>query len=178
MKKVLILVLALCMSAAFYMNDAAIVEGSTNVYYYIPYLSALSGAEVYCMASNFSTDDVTSTTFTVMANSTGQASQTARTFPSISSVGKGRTQLIIFKGMSITVDSGTQVVDLSSDISSTSAYGGTLRFSSTGSTGINCKTLLMTCFQGNTLPKRNLVGYICEDDSTSGPGSTKNVIGY
>lgn len=178
MRKALILILALCMSIAFNMTSAVVVEGTTNVYYYLPYLTTVSGAEVYCMLSNFSTDDVTATTFTVMANATYQATQTARTFPSINNIGKGRTQLISFMEQSVYVDAGTQVVDLSSDTGTASAYGGTLRFSSTGSTGINCKTLIMTCYQGNTTPKRNLVGYICEDDSTSGPGGAKNVIGY
>ncbi|MEO5359848.1 MAG: hypothetical protein H7843_05305 [Nitrospirota bacterium] len=178
MKKLFMLVLALCISIAFYMSGTDVVEGTTNVYYYMPYLTTVSGSEVYCMLSNFSTDDVTSSTFTVMANATSQASQTARTFPSINNVGKGKTQLITFRGQTITVDSGTQVVDLSADTGTANSYGGTLRFSSTGSTGVNCKTLPMTCFQGNTYPKRNLVGYICEDDSTTGPGNTKNVIGY
>ncbi|MBF0458216.1 MAG: hypothetical protein HQK99_10015 [Nitrospirae bacterium] len=176
MKKSLILILAVCMLIA--MSGPAIVEGSTNVYYYMPYLTTVSGAEVYCMASNFSTDDVTSTTFAVMASAVSQAPQTARTFPTINNIAKGRTQQISFIGQTVTVDGTTQVVDLSSDTGTNSSYGGTLHFSSTGSTGINCKTLLMTCFQGNTSPKRNLVGYICEDDSTSGPGNTKNVIGY
>ncbi|MBF0539668.1 MAG: hypothetical protein HQL03_15610 [Nitrospirae bacterium] len=178
MKKMLIVVLAFCMAIAFCMSGPVTAQGATNVYYYLPYLTTVSGAQVYCMVSNFSTDDVTSTTFTVMASSLSQASQTARTFPSINNVGKGRTQLIIFSGQAITVDTGTQVVDLTSDTGSANSYGGTLKFSSSGSTGVNCKTLLMTCFQGTTNPKRNLVGYLCEDDSSSGPGNTNNLIGY
>ncbi|MBF0517645.1 MAG: hypothetical protein HQK97_11125 [Nitrospirae bacterium] len=178
MLRALILFLALFMWIAFNMFSAVVVGWTIKVCIYFPYLTSVSGAELEWVLSNFSTDDVTATTFTVMANATYQATQTARTFPSINNIGKGRTQLISFMEQSVYVDAGTQVVDLSSDTGTASAYGGTLRFSSTGSTGINCKTLIMTCYQGNTTPKRNLVGYICEDDSTSGPGGAKNVIGY
>ncbi|MCG6552631.1 MAG: hypothetical protein L7F77_09910, partial [Candidatus Magnetominusculus sp. LBB02] len=138
MKKIMMLLLALCMTVAFYMNGIFIAEGATNVYYYLPYLTTTTGGEVYCMASNFSTDDVTSTTFAVMANGSSQAGQTARSFPSINNIGKGRTQLISFVGQSVYVDSSTQVVSLTSDTGTSSAYGGTLHFASTGSTGINC----------------------------------------
>lgn len=175
-KKILLLLLAFYAFGAIYMNNVSLVQAG-SVYYYLPYLTTISGAEVYCMVSNFATDDITTTTFTVMARADAQASQTAKSFPAIYNVGKGRTQLLTFKGQYVYVDDGNQAVDLTSETGTAAAYGGTLKFSNSGS-NINCKTLLVTCFQGNTTPKRNIVGYVCEDDSTSGPGNTKNVIGY
>ncbi|QWR76449.1 hypothetical protein [Candidatus Magnetomonas plexicatena] len=152
-------------------------SGSSTVYYYIPYLSTNGSGATYCVVSNSSTYDVTTMTFAVMASQSVEASQTAQTFSSSLNLGKAKTSLIAFDGQTVSVD-GTTGLDISSYTQTSSMYGGTLKFLSTSSGSINCKNILMSCFQGTTSPKRNLIGYLCEDDSTSGPGSYFNLIGY
>ncbi|MBF0520738.1 MAG: hypothetical protein HQK92_13580 [Nitrospirae bacterium] len=154
-----------------------VCRGESNVYYYLPYLSTNSSVVTYCVVSNTSTYDVTTMTFTVMASQFVEASQTAQTFSSSLNLGRAKTSLFAFNQQTVSVDSTTGL-DISSYTQTNSIYGGTLKFLSTSSSSINCKNILMSCFQGTTTPKRNLLGYLCEDDSTSGPGSNFNLIGY
>ena len=72
---------------------------------------------------------------------------------------------------------GNDTVGLPSELGSAASYAGTLTFYSSD-TGLNCKSVLVSCFQGTSSPKRNLAGYICEDNSTIGPGGKKIMLGY
>ncbi|MEO5357513.1 MAG: hypothetical protein H7844_09475 [Nitrospirae bacterium YQR-1] len=152
-------------------------QTSSSVYYYLPFLSTNSAVVTYCIASNTSTYNVTTMTFTVMASSHAEASQTAQSFSTTLNLAKGRTILFSFNEQKVYVDS-TSAIDISSYTGTNSNYGATLKFLSTTDSSINCKNILLACFQGTTTPKRNIVGYLCEDDSTSGPGSNFNLIGY
>ncbi len=142
------------------------VGSASNVYYNMPFLHTSTNNVVYCWLSNLSGSSVSGTNFTVKANETNNPPKTAVTFPSSAYIPSGGTHLITFTGQSIYYGT-TQAADLSSSTGTSSAYGGVLQFTSTGTGDITCKNIVMACFQGTTNPKRNIVGNVCEDDSNS-----------
>ncbi|MBF0464765.1 MAG: hypothetical protein HQK88_08995 [Nitrospirae bacterium] len=151
------------------------VNAASNTYYYMPYFHTNQGNVVYCYLSNASNYAVT---ISVSVTSAATAPTTnVSTFTT--TLGRGISQMISFSGQNITF--GSETKDISTQTGGTgnslTAYGLRLTLASTGS-DLNCKNMTMACFQGTTSPKRNVLGYICEDDSTSGPGGNKNVLGF
>ncbi|MBF0464495.1 MAG: hypothetical protein HQK88_09405 [Nitrospirae bacterium] len=57
------------------------------------------------------------------------------------------------------------------------SYGAVLSIYSTG-TALNCTNVTVSCFQGITNPKRNLAGYVCQNNSTAGSGGKSIVVGH
>jgi hypothetical protein len=159
---------------------AIVITGKTteasNVYYYLPYFHTSANNVTYCVASNMSSESLT-VSFTVGSNPTGNPTGAANAFST--QLGSKTTRMFTFNEKTVTA--GTDSVSVSSDTADASAYAGTLTFSTTATatgTKATCKSLLMACFQGTTTPKRNLIGYVCEDDSTEGPGSNKIMLGF
>ncbi|MEO5357375.1 MAG: hypothetical protein H7844_08760 [Nitrospirae bacterium YQR-1] len=147
-----------------------------SVYYYLPYFHTNANNVTYCVASNMSSENLT-VSFTVGSNPTGNPTGTSNTFST--QLGSKTTRMFTFSEKTVTA--GTDSVSVSSEVADASSYAGTLTFSTTATatgTKATCKSLLMACFQGTTTPKRNLIGYVCEDDSTEGPGSNKIMLGY
>lgn len=134
-------------------------------------------------------DNVTTIAFTVLANSSGVSSRATSNILSSSSlkIPIRKTRLLSFSNQVMTVD-GTSALDLSTDTGTgtLASFGGRLDFIATSSVGpaipangitnvatsmplrgsFNCTTMGMTCYQGTTSPKRNVVGYSCSDSGT------------
>ncbi|MEO5358750.1 MAG: hypothetical protein H7844_15835 [Nitrospirae bacterium YQR-1] len=151
---------------------------ASNVYYYLPYFHTISNNVTYCVAANMSSEELT-VSFTVGANHNGNPTGTSNTFST--KLGTKTTRFFTFSEKTVTA--GSDTVSISSDVGDASSYAGTLKFTTTAEfpttgTKATCKSLLMSCFQGTTTPKRNLIGYVCEDDSTDGPGSNKIMLGF
>ncbi|MEO5357185.1 MAG: hypothetical protein H7844_07800 [Nitrospirae bacterium YQR-1] len=146
----------------------------STVKYYIPYLHTNTNNVVYCIASNSSSDNSTGY-FKVTSNDNGTLTGKFNSFSTVFTA--GTTNMLTFSGQTVYTGSGSDKIDLSSDTGTSAAYGGTLKFDSTG-TSLNCKNLTMGCFQGTTTPKRNLAGFICEDNSTVGAGGLNIVTGF
>jgi hypothetical protein len=69
--------------------------------------------------------------------------------------------MLTFSGTTITA--GAASIDISPEIGagSSTVYSADIVF--TSGVAINCSQLEMSCFQGTTSPKRNVVGYTCYD---------------
>ncbi|MCG6552630.1 MAG: hypothetical protein L7F77_09905 [Candidatus Magnetominusculus sp. LBB02] len=163
-------------------------SGYYNVSYNFPYLSTSAGTPTYCIVSNFATDNATADSFTVMSSLAQTPSQSPYALPTTFTIKKGRTTMLTFSNqlVSITPDNAS-ITDNSTFVSiagstiANSGYGAKLSWTSalaSMTSGIDCRTLLLACFQGTTSPKRNLIGYFCSDDSISGPGGMSNLISY
>ncbi|MBF0519773.1 MAG: hypothetical protein HQK92_08625 [Nitrospirae bacterium] len=162
------------------LTSAIILTGeiakASNVYYYLPYFQTNASGVTYCVASNMSSESLT-VSFTVGSNPNGNPTGTANTFAT--TLASKTTRQYAFSGQTVT--GGSDTISISSDAGTSDAYAGTLTFSTTATTTgtrATCKSLIMACFQGTTSPRRNLIGYICEDDSTSGPGGNKIMLGF
>ncbi|MBF0466327.1 MAG: hypothetical protein HQK94_14740, partial [Nitrospirae bacterium] len=138
--------------------------------YYMPYLHTSTSNVVYCVVTNQSSSQVNAS-FTTMSLENGTASQTASTSFTVDAK---TTQLMTFSGSTLTTGSSTITIpDVSA--STISGYSGKLAFIGTSSPGdtefgggvtastVSCTDVPMSCFQGTTSPKRNLVGHNCED---------------
>ncbi|MEO5355774.1 MAG: hypothetical protein H7844_00560 [Nitrospirae bacterium YQR-1] len=144
-----------------------------TVSYYIPYLHTHTNNVTYCYIANFSSNALT-TSFTVNAAATKPVGN-ATTFGD--TLGAGLSKMVTFSGTTISL--GVETLDLASETGTgLTAYGGTLKFTTTVTGGASCKNVIISCFQGTTQPKRNVVGYLCGDDSTSGPGSSSILLGF
>ncbi|QWR76450.1 hypothetical protein E2O03_002535 [Candidatus Magnetomonas plexicatena] len=162
-------------------------SGAYNITYSLPFISPNTNGVIYCVISNFSLDNATTDGFAVMSLQGSVASQKYYYFPSNLSIKRKKSTFLMFYannaviGDNLTIYDNSTHIDYSSEINGGYLYGVKLKFTSTGGTGISgitCKNILMACFQGNTNPRRNLVGYTCEDNSTAGPGGKPIVIGY
>ena len=141
-------------------------SAANTVTYSLPYLVTSSDKPAYCIISNLSGLTGISAEFTVMAtsNQLSPADRTAHSLGQIASA--GQTVQLTFSGSMISVgNSGS--VDMSSELGSGGAFGGKLAITAAASSlsysDFNCLSVPMACFQGDTLPKRNLVGYYCND---------------
>ncbi|MEO5355794.1 MAG: hypothetical protein H7844_00665 [Nitrospirae bacterium YQR-1] len=147
-----------------------IADKADTATYYMPYIHTNTNNVVYCVVSNVSTSPVTGS-FTTMTVESGSANQTAGTSFSVDAK---TTQLMTFSGNTMTTGSTTIFLsDLTSG--SSTGYSGKLAFTGTTSSGdsefsgaitsstVTCSDVPMSCFQGTTSPKRNLVGHTCED---------------
>lgn len=165
-------------------------SGYHNVTYSFPYLHTLGSAVVYCVVSNFSTDNATGNGFTVMSSAQQSVSQTLHELPSAFTINRGKTAQIIFNNQQVAIKNDNLTVfnisdnnslSIATDTCTNCPYGAKISWTSnlaSMTSGVDCLSLVMSCFQGTTLPKRNLVGYLCSDDSTTGPGGKPNLIGY
>ncbi len=146
----------------------------SKVTYFLPYFHTNTNNVTYCVISNISTDNVINIYFSVGANSSGTPTGAQKEFISTKLFSK-MSKLMTFSDQLIYF--GNDTMDISSELGLATSYAGTLTFNSTG-TGLSCKNILMACFQGTTNPKRNLAGFICEDNSSVGPGSKKMLVGF
>lgn len=180
--------------------------GYHNVVYSFPYLHTADSAVVYCVVSNFATDNATGDSFTVMSNQQQIPTQTPYNLPTAFTIKRGRTARLTFNNQQVTIDNmslltinnykylsdnsttgdnttsdNTTTLSIAGDTCVNCSYGAKISWTSASATmtsGIDCRSLVMACFQGTTLPKRNLAGYLCSDDSVSGPHNRPNLIGY
>ncbi|MBF0465696.1 MAG: hypothetical protein HQK88_13030 [Nitrospirae bacterium] len=143
------------------------VLSADTVSYHLPYLHTNTSAVTYCVANNSSSNTLT-VSFTATATANGASTNGATN--SYGYVISGHTtRMFTFSGQVVYQNGPTdERVDLVVDTDPSASYGGVLSFSSTGTSGtLNCKNVMMSCFQGTTNPKRNLVGIICDDNTTA-----------
>ncbi|MEO5356231.1 MAG: hypothetical protein H7844_02910 [Nitrospirae bacterium YQR-1] len=167
-------------------------DNGTYVTYYLPYLHTNTNNPTYCVFSNFGTDadNVTKIGFTVTGNSRGSVDGSSIFVVSGPITNAGtfkKTSMITFSGQSIYVGTSdtNQVPFLSTYVGTSESYGlkltfissikkssgvaadftdlyGTARQASNRDSHLNCKSIVMSCFQGTTTPMRNIGGYSCE----------------
>ncbi|MBF0466610.1 MAG: hypothetical protein HQK88_08630 [Nitrospirae bacterium] len=138
---------------------------SKTITYFLPYLHTNTNNVVYCEVSNNSTSNGALGVLTVLSNSgTNKPSQTNE--PTGFPITAKQTAMITFSGASVTL--GGTTVDITTNTDNTGAnssqvyYSAKIAFGTYDSTA-TCDTIGMTCFQGTTSPKRNLIGYLCFD---------------
>ncbi|MBF0519447.1 MAG: PQQ-binding-like beta-propeller repeat protein [Nitrospirae bacterium] len=133
-------------------NSGTIVSNSrATVTYSLPYLHTNTNNVTYCEISNVSADNVTALYFAMGANSDGTPTGALKEFPTTMLYAK-MSKLMTFNSEYIYF--GNDTVSLLSELGSATSYGGTLTFYSS-ETGLNCKSVVVSCFQGTTSPRRN-----------------------
>ncbi|MBF0519820.1 MAG: hypothetical protein HQK92_08865 [Nitrospirae bacterium] len=138
---------------------------SKTITYFLPYLHTNTNNVVYCEVSNNSTSNGALGVLTVLSNSgTNKPSQTNE--PTGFPITAKQTAMITFSGASVTL--GGTTVDITTNTDNTGANSSQVYYSAkiafgTYDSSATCNTIGMTCFQGTTSPKRNLVGYLCFD---------------
>ncbi|MBF0464766.1 MAG: hypothetical protein HQK88_08990 [Nitrospirae bacterium] len=157
-------------------NESSLGTAAKTVKYQLPFLHSDTNNVVYCFLSNSISTEV-NVGFQVTSSA---AAPTLGMTSFSSTVGGGITRMIRFNGQSVYLNIGTTDVsiNLAQDVGTSNAYGGTLRVVSTTGEDVNCKSVGLSCFQGTTSPKRNIAGYLCVDDSTSGPGGLRNLADF
>ncbi|MBF0457129.1 MAG: hypothetical protein HQK99_04455 [Nitrospirae bacterium] len=140
---------------------------AATITYNMPYFHTDPASVGYCIISNSVADNTTDLTVSFVVSAVGRSlgtkpSGTVHTFtrPLAAQTAKQFTLL----GTTITDDTNT--FDLATDIYGSAANTGinfSGRFTFTTSGTATCKDVLISCFQGTTTPKRNMVGYSCWD---------------
>lgn len=140
---------------------------AATITYNIPYFHTNPASVGYCIISNSVTDNTTDLTVSFAVSAVGRSlgtkpSGTVHTFTRPLSAQTALQYTLL--GASIT--DSTSTFDLTSDIYGTAAstdinYSGRFTFTTTGTA--TCKDVLISCFQGTTTPKRNMIGYSCYD---------------
>ncbi len=154
--------------------DNVTSSAKSRVTYSLPYFHISANNVTYCVVSNVSSDNITGLYFAMKANSAGTATGALKEFTTTKLYSK-MSKMITFSGDSVYF--GNDTVGLSSELGSSYSYGGSLVFYSTN-TGLNCNSVLISCFQGTSSPKRNVAGIVCQDNSTAGAGGKSIVAGY
>ncbi|MBF0464470.1 MAG: hypothetical protein HQK88_09540 [Nitrospirae bacterium] len=147
----------------------------STVKYNLPYLHTNTNNVVYCVATNLSSEDM-NVSFTVESADNDTLSTGIQTFTNYLS--SQTTRLFTFQEKTASIYSpvtGTESLDLSSDIANSGSYGGSLTFVSTGvfssGTQASCSKIMISCLQGYSEPRRPVTGYVCID-------SVSTVIGH
>ncbi|MBF0536991.1 MAG: hypothetical protein HQL03_01925 [Nitrospirae bacterium] len=151
---------------------AAGIAATGPASYSLPYLHTAAVNPIYCVISNLTNAGVT-LGFQVTSTAAGQLSAAAAdSLASVATASKTvnvtQTRMLSFEGQDIKMD-GVKIADTASSTAVPTpgnSYGGIIIV-----TGASCIEAPMSCFQGTTTPKRNVVGYTCKD---AGP----NVLSY
>ncbi|QWR78247.1 hypothetical protein [Candidatus Magnetomonas plexicatena] len=164
-------------------------DNGTYVTYNLPYMHTHPDGAITCIVSNFGTasDNVTRVLFTVMSNFAGGTDRTSIGTSNINtSTAFQKSVRITFNGQGMYIGTSTDNLasSLSSYVGTSEAYGakltfissikmsdgtssytdlyGTTRQASVRDSHLNCKNIVMSCYQGTTSPARVLTGYNCE----------------
>ncbi|MBF0521053.1 MAG: hypothetical protein HQK92_15190, partial [Nitrospirae bacterium] len=165
-------------------------DNGTYVTYNLPYLHTNPAGTVTCIVSNFGTtsDNVTKVFFTVMSNFLGNTDRNPISISSAVNAGTAsqKSAQITFSGQGIYIGTSTDNLasSLSSYVGTSEGYGAKLTFissikqsdgssvytdlysnqrqASVRNSHLNCKNIVMSCFQGTSTPTRVLTGYSCE----------------
>ena len=154
MMRAIALVLALTFSAALTVS----VEAGTAIYY-MPFFTTDSGNPTYCWTANKSTADVTATIQIMSTNSSTTPTQTPLT--KTLSIPAKQSKMISFVGAAISTDNASIDISAETGTGASTVYSADITFTSSGT--LSCTKLGISCFQGTTTPRRNLVGYTCFD---------------
>ncbi|MBF0463706.1 MAG: hypothetical protein HQK88_01015 [Nitrospirae bacterium] len=190
MKRSLVYVLLLALVlTGMGIYGAGKVDAGSYVRFIIPYLHTNTNNAVYCVVSNMGgTWDNISRTVMQVGSNTSANSSTGLILPDDASAYTLMTyrssQQFTFSGQYVYIGTAnTEIFDLTGSTSTNSALGAysaklTFVAASTGAnpwnafstnySNLDCKKMSMSCFQGTTSPKRNLVGYTCEAGTYDG----------
>ncbi|MEO5355956.1 MAG: hypothetical protein H7844_01505 [Nitrospirae bacterium YQR-1] len=193
MKKIFLSVfICFCLLAAISVYSSSELYAGSYVRFYLPYLHTNSNNITYCIAANSGSafDNITALEFKVTASGSGSSTSlgsplytTANNLrTNITNFTSKRSTLVTFSGQGVYVGTSTDALWDISGVTDTTLgqYATALTFVSTlaGSTGestgdkiasnLDCKKFGLTCFQGTTSPKRNVVGYTCEAGTYDG----------
>ncbi|KJU86127.1 secreted protein [Candidatus Magnetobacterium bavaricum] len=178
----LMLLLVALFGVSMWTGGASTVTAADVVSYMLPYMATstttAASRVMDCVVSNMTSDNVT-VGFTVTAKAAGQSSSSAATLTN-NIVPPGATRIVQFSGTSVklTDSAGTATAMNATALSVDGSYGGILTFTSANlnttansTSGLSCELIPIACFQGNTSPRRNLVGYVCTHSNTAVGGS-------
>ncbi|MBF0516979.1 MAG: hypothetical protein HQK97_07660 [Nitrospirae bacterium] len=154
MKTITTIFLALIAAVIFF----GAADAGTAIYY-MPFFTTDTANPTYCWIANKSTNTVAATVKIMTSSSTTTPSQSPLSQYLILSA--KQSVMVTFNGT--TISTNTSSIDISSEIGSgtSTVYSADMTFSSAGT--LSCTQLGMSCYQGTSTPKRNLVGYTCFD---------------
>ncbi|MBF0316769.1 MAG: DUF1566 domain-containing protein [Nitrospirae bacterium] len=150
----------------------------SDLTYTLPYLHTSAGNVIYCVISNTTADtvdigvQVTATAAGMTSSPTSDLITTSTT--TNKQLKPWQTRMLILDGFDISIDTN-KIGSVSGVAAESSSYGALItltRASSTDPVGASCDSVPMACFQGKTLPKRNLVGYTCKSSNSAAVGGT------
>ncbi|MES0335698.1 MAG: hypothetical protein SFH39_04985 [Candidatus Magnetobacterium sp. LHC-1] len=152
-----------------------------KVAYTLPYLHTNPANVTYCAISNMTADiatvavEVTATTAGNMSGPTNDLISTMTT--ANKQINAYQTRMLNFNGKDISLDTNMigSIPEVAPKANLYGAYGASIVITSESTVdpvGLSCGSVPMACFQGDTLPKRNLVGYLCQSNNFGAVGGT------
>ncbi|MEO5356834.1 MAG: hypothetical protein H7844_05995 [Nitrospirae bacterium YQR-1] len=160
-------------------NNSVVGATAKSVRFYLPYFHSNANNVTYCLLSNSSSAEV-KVSFGVTSGYNTKPAQGTQSFAS--TVAAGTTRMFRFSGQGLYLvpltGSSEDSVLFSTDVGSSEPFSGHLRVVSSTGGDVNCKNEILTCFQGTSNPKRNVAGFLCEDDSTAGAGGLRNLLEF
>ncbi|MBF0566006.1 MAG: hypothetical protein HQK89_12260 [Nitrospirae bacterium] len=148
-----------------YGSDVQFTTVSYSVTYRFPYFHTAAANVIYCVASNVTSQDAT---VSFQPKAGGVYISSWFTSINLGTLKANAIDMFTFNGNTATSFAGGVQKTISGPDTSTKGvfYGAYLSFTATTATSpLNCNNITVTCFQGTTTPKRNLVGYLCIDTS-------------
>ncbi|MBF0337027.1 MAG: hypothetical protein HQL05_04275 [Nitrospirae bacterium] len=193
----LMLLLVALFGVSMWSGNVSTVTAADTVTYTLPYLHTAAANVVYCVVSNNTSDNATVGVYlTAYANKltaiSGDKINTSTT--ANKTIQAFQTSMLTFGGSTnsgtdiyLTISDGTNssnnVIGSISGVSG--SYGAYLVITKAtanttdGASGsLNCENTPMACFQGTSTPKRNLVGYSCQQSNTGAKGGTTAIYTY
>ncbi|WP_052566981.1 DUF1566 domain-containing protein [Candidatus Magnetobacterium casense] len=162
-------------------QDPVALLSPAQVTYTLPYLHTNPVNVTYCVISNMTADTSTvgvELTATAAGNMSGPTNDLISTMTTANKqINAYQTRMLTFNGKDISLD--TNVIGSIPEVAPKSglygSYGASIVITSESAVdpvGLSCGSVPMACFQGNTLPKRNLVGYLCRSNNLGALGGT------
>ncbi|MBF0336488.1 MAG: DUF1566 domain-containing protein [Nitrospirae bacterium] len=162
-------------------QDPVALLSPAQVTYTLPYLHTNPVNVTYCVISNMTADTSTvgvELTATAAGNMSGPTNDLISTMTTANKqINAYQTRMLTFNGKDISLDTNVigSIPEVAPKSSLYGAYGASIVITSESTVdpvGLSCGSVPMACFQGDTLPKRNLVGYLCKSNNFGALGGT------
>ncbi|MBF0338837.1 MAG: DUF1566 domain-containing protein [Nitrospirae bacterium] len=162
-------------------QDPVALLSPAQVTYTLPYLHTNPVNVTYCVISNMTADTSTvgvELTATAAGNMSGPTNDLISTMTTANKqINAYQTRMLTFNGKDISLDTNVigSIPEVAPKSSLYGSYGASIVITSESTVdpvGLSCGSVPMACFQGNTLPKRNLVGYLCRSNNLGALGGT------
>ncbi len=162
-------------------QDPVALLSPAQVTYTLPYLHTNPVNVTYCVISNMTADTATvavELTATAAGNMSGPTNDLISTMTTANKeINAYQTRMLTFNGKDISLDTNAigSIPEVAPKASLYGAYGASIVITSESAVdpvGLSCGSVPMACFQGDTLPKRNLVGYLCQSNNLGAVGGT------
>ncbi|MBF0336416.1 MAG: hypothetical protein HQL05_01155 [Nitrospirae bacterium] len=162
-------------------QDPVALLSPAQVTYTLPYLHTNPVNVTYCVISNMTADTSTvgvELTATAAGNMSSPTNDLITTMTTANKqINPYQTRMLTFNGKDISLDTNVigSIPEVAPKSSLYGSYGASIVITSESTVdpvGLSCGSVPMACFQGDTLPKRNLVGYLCTSNNFGALGGT------